>query len=64
MLVFMILTNCLGGFREPSVDVAAILLTLLLGVLYFGSRKILKNGMSPILLICLAGAAGVLVYGW
>lgn len=61
---YMILMNCIGGFAKASVDVAAILLTALLSVVYFGSRKILKNGMSPIILIGLAGVAGVLIYGW
>jgi len=61
---YMILMNCLGGFTKVSVDVAAILLSVILAVVYYGSRKIVKNGVSPILLICLAGIAGVLIYGW
>ncbi|MBQ7541255.1 MAG: chromate transporter [Clostridia bacterium] len=61
--VFMILTNCIGSVWGVSVDRATILMTAALGAVYFGSRKIVKNGISPILLICLAGAAGVFVYG-
>ena len=61
--VYMILTNCIGSVRNVSTDYAAILMTAALGVLYFGSRKVVRNGMSPILLICLAGVAGVFVYG-
>ena len=61
--VYMILTNCIGSVRSASVDYAAIILTVSLGAIYFGSRKIIKNGISPILLICLAGIAGVFVYG-
>ena len=61
--IYMILTNCIGSVHSISIDYAAILMTAALGAVYFGSRKIVKNGMSPILLICLAGAAGVFVYG-
>jgi chromate transporter len=61
---YMILMNCVGSFVKASVDVAAILLAVALAAVYYGSRKILKKGMSPILLICLAGIAGVLIYGW
>ncbi len=62
--IYMILTNCIGNFHAVSVDVAAVVMTAVLAAIYFGSRKIRKHGMSPILLICLAGAAGVAVYGW
>ena len=61
--VYMILTNCVGSLQSVSIDYTAILLTIALGAVYFGSKKIVKNGMSPILLICLAGVAGVFAYG-
>jgi chromate transporter len=38
-------------------------MTLAFGVIYFGSRKVLKKGLSPIGLICLAALTGVAVYG-
>ena len=59
--VDMIWTNCAGG---ESADLSAILLARLLGAVWFGSKKIFRKGVSPILLICLAGIAGVLAYGW
>ena len=61
---YMILGNCIGSVSDISVDIAAILLTAFLAIVRFGSRKFIKNGISPILLICIAGVAGVLVYGW
>lgn len=61
---YMILTNCIGSFQALSADVAAVVMTAVLAALFFGSRKVLKHGMSPITLICLAGAAGVAAYGW
>ena len=62
--VYMIGSNCIGSDRNVSIDYAAILLTAAFGAVYFGSRKFHKSAISPILLICLAGVAGVCVYGW
>ncbi len=62
--VYLIIKNCIGGFTVVSADIPAIILTVALCVLYFGSKKIIKNGMSPVLLICIAGIAGVFIYGW
>lgn len=61
---YMIIKNCIGGFTEISADIPAIIMTVALGIVYFGSRKIIKNGVSPIILICLAGIVGIFVYGW
>ena len=61
---YMILTNCIGSYHSIAVDHVAIILTLALGAIYFGSKKIMKKGLSPIILICIAGIAGVLAYGW
>ena len=60
--VYMIVDNCLrktGG----GVDVVALVITGGLAVIYFGSGKIRKKGMSPIMLICVAAVVGVAVYG-
>ena len=35
---------------------------LILGAVYFGSRKLRKGGISPLLLLCLA-LAGMAAYG-
>ena len=61
---YMILVNCIGSVNTVSVDYAAIIMTVALGAIYFGSKKIIKNGMSPIILIFIAGITGVFVYGW
>ena len=59
--VFMAAKNILPD--APAVDVVALVLTAVLAFIYFGSKKAFKKGMSPILLILLAGAAGVAIYG-
>ena len=40
---YMILTNCVGSYNSIAVDHIAIILTLALGVIYFGSKKLMKN---------------------
>ena len=58
--VYMIFEHCLGpSLRAPSL--AACLVTALLALIYFGSRKVLRRGLSPILLIVIAALAGILV---
>ena len=52
--------HCVAG---GSFDVRAAALTFTLAVLYFGSRKVIKNGLSPISLIVSAAVAGAAVYG-
>ena len=55
------------GLEEASVDLEtvfdckALVITAALALIYFGSRKIRKQGISPILLIVIAGVTGVLV---
>ena len=56
---YMILTNCVGSYNSIAVDHVAIILTLSLGAIHFGSKKLMKNGLSPIILICIAGIAGI-----
>ena len=49
--------------RDGELLLRPLILTLALGAVYFGSRKIRKGGISPILLICLSAAAGIAAYG-
>lgn len=60
---FMILQHIVGRVGVLSVDTTAIMMTTVLGTVYFGSRKVLKNGISPIGLIGISALAGVIVYG-
>ena len=61
--IFMILQHCFGSIGEVSVNATAVLMTAALAAIYFGSRKIMKKGLSPIGLIGIAAAAGIIVYG-
>ena len=61
--IYMILQHSIGSLGDFSINVTAILMTVVLGAVYFGSRKVLKNGISPIGLIGLSAVAGIVVYG-
>ena len=61
--VYMILHSCLGSVSDLSPDITAVAMTAALSAVYFGSRKLLKNGISPIALIGVSALAGILVYG-
>ena len=60
---YMILINCIGSVNNFSVDYSAIIMTVALDAVYFVSKKIIRNGISPIILICIAGIAGIFVFG-
>ncbi len=62
--IYMILENCIGSIPASAVDVPAVILTAALAAVWFAMRLIFKNRVSPIALICIAGGAGILVYGW
>lgn len=61
---YMILTNCIGSVTGISVDFPAAALFFGLSVFWFFAKKFIKKGLSPIVLICISGVAGVLIYGW
>ena len=51
------------AFADPS-DLRPLLLGAVLALLYFGSRKVMKKGLTPIMLIGIAACLGVLVFGF
>ena len=62
--LYMILHNCLGNLTSLSLNITMVIITAALSGIYFGSRKIWKNGISPIGLIGISAIMGILVYGW
>ena len=61
--VTMILQNCLSLGSVFTADATALILTLILGGLFFGVKFGLKKRFSPILLILLAALSGIAAYG-
>ncbi len=60
--IYMILQHCFGNVKELSVNTTAIILTIALAGIYFGSRKVLKKGISPNALIAISALVGIIVY--
>ena len=61
--VFMILRHCVGSVREPSADAPALIMRAVLAGICFGSRKVLKKGISPVGLIGISALMGIIAYG-
>lgn len=60
---YMIFRYCFGSFPGLKTDWIAIRSTAVLSAVYFGSRIIRKDGLSPIALIGISAAAGIVIYG-
>ena len=60
--VCMIIRNGIV-IQDSTLQIRPLVLTLALGAVYFGARRVRKGGISPILLICLSAVAGIAVYG-
>ena len=63
MGIYMMVQNCFGNMIS-GIDIIAVLLVIILGTVFWGSRKIKKNGISPILLIIISAGAGIIFYGF
>lgn len=61
--IWMIVENCLIGADGAGVDRKAAGITLFLIVVSGGYKRIFKKKLSPVMLIVIAAAAGVIVYG-
>ena len=59
--VWMIIKNVVAsGFLE--FDLRALILTVILAAVFFGAKKVLKKGISPILLIGISAVLGIVAY--
>ena len=61
--IYMILGNCFGTITARKVNIQAIIITVLLVASMFGCKHFAKKKLSPILLIVISAAAGMLVFG-
>ena len=61
--IYMVLGNCFGTIADLSLNIQSIIITAVLAVAMIGYRHIAKKKLSPILLIVLSAAAGIVVYG-
>ena len=61
--IYMVLSNCFGAISALKVNVHAIILTAILVASMFGYKHFAKKKLSPILLIIISAAAGMVIYG-
>lgn len=59
---WMIFTNLFLDYPS-AIDIRALIITFLLGFMYFGQKYVLKKRFSPILLIVISAGMGIAAYG-
>ena len=61
--IYMIIQHSVGSSGAFSINVTTVLMIVVLAAIYFGSRKVLKKGITPIGLIGISALVGMVVYG-
>lgn len=61
--IFMIFKNCFGTPAELHVNARAVIVTAILAASMFEYKKLRKKKLSPIMLIVISAAIGIIVYG-
>ena len=61
--IYMVLGNCFGSITAIKANIQAIIITALLVASMFGYKHFTKKKLSPILLIIISAAAGMVTYG-
>ena len=61
---YMLFSGTVLPAFSGETDLRPLLIAAVLSLLYFGSRKVMKKGLSPILLILISACAGVTLYGF
>ncbi len=60
---WMLYQNAVRPVFAETADFRPLILAGVLALLYFGSRKIMKKGLSPIMLIGISACLGIIVFG-
>jgi chromate transporter len=61
---YMIWKNSIAPVFQQPADIRALIITGILCVLFFGSKKVSKKKMSPIVLIAISAVFGIVAYGY
>ena len=61
--IYMVVCNCFRSVFTLSANFQAIIITAILVASIFGYKHFKKKKLSPVLLIVLSAAAGVVIYG-
>ena len=60
---YMLLRSCIGSVSHPVLQVKAILIALLLVLAKYLRKRFTGKKLSPIVLILISAAAGIVIYG-
>ena len=60
--LYMILQNCNLNKDYNNIDIRSVIMTIVLLIVYYGSRKVLKKGLTPIKLIIISAITGIIAY--
>ncbi len=60
---YFVFQNCFGEIGGLDFSLPSLLITIGLAIIYFGSRKFIKKGISPIILIAISAVVGIIVFG-
>ena len=58
--IYMIFKNCFESNEFKIINTRSLYMTVFLFAVYYGSRKVFKNGLTPIRLIIVAAITGIL----
>ncbi len=61
--MYMVFSNCAGSVTDLRFSYTNVCMTIVLAIIFFASRKVLKKGISPINLIILSAVAGIFIAG-
>ena len=61
--IYMVLKNCFGTIYVMTINIRAIVITVTLIASILGYKHFKKKKLSPILLIIISAASGMIVYG-
>lgn len=61
--IYMVVSNCFGTISAASINLQPMIITVLLGISAMGYKRFFKKKLSPILLIIISAAAGMVIYG-
>ena len=59
---YMIMKNTVSPLLAESADILPLIILVILLVLYYGLRKLLKKKISPIMLIMFSAIVGIVLY--
>ena len=61
--IYMTAANCFGTISSPGFNLQGVIVTAILAGSIFAYRHFRKKKLSPIMLIIISAAAGIVVYG-